>query len=96
MDEDFIKYKKYKKKYQELKKLMGGLTEKGPLIPIRAPIVSSPKSSINDGLTSEISTITKTSEELIKQEVKKPNGGLIGGLFLGGAAILAMILGLKR
>ena len=42
------------------------------------------------------SLFTETASLKDSKQEKKPKGGLIGGLILGGAAILAMVLGLKK
>ena len=110
MDQDYLKYKKYKKKYQELKKLLEGgsdltseietIVDSDSFISKKDEIINEPDELINfkkkleQDITSEVDSMTDTLS--IKNEKKKTNGGLIGGLFLGGAAILAMILGLKK
>ena len=96
MDQDYLRYKKYKKKYQELKKLLEGgkifSVKQGRDIPISR--------NRRDDSTSEIQTIDldSTLEKFdianTEKSSKKTNGGLIGGLFLGGAAILAMVVGI--
>ena len=62
--------------------------------PLPCPLAKRRMKKINNS-TSEISSPTNTVLSL-EDKKKKPNGGLIGGLFLGGAAILAMIVGIRR